>query len=95
MLGVGLDVSEPMLEQARERFGGIAQVELLAHDLADPLPAVGRFDAVVSSFAIHHLEHERKRSLYGEVFSLLAPGGVFCNLEHVASATRSLASALL
>ena len=90
MLGVGLDVSEPMLEQARERFGGIAQVELLAHDLADPLPAVGRFDAVVSSFAIHHLEHERKRSLYGEVFSLLAPGGVFCNLEHVASATDRL-----
>ncbi|MGH2919771.1 MAG: class I SAM-dependent methyltransferase [Solirubrobacteraceae bacterium] len=90
MLGVGLDFSELMLDTARERFAGDERIELVAHDLCEPLPAVGRFDAVVSSMAIHHLEHERKRSLYGEVFDLLEPGGVFANFEHVASPTRRL-----
>ncbi len=90
MLGVGLDFSVLMLDAARKRFGDDARVELVKHDLAEPLPALGRFDAVVSSMAIHHLEHERKRSLYREVFHLLKPGGVFANFEHVASATQRL-----
>jgi tRNA (cmo5U34)-methyltransferase len=93
LLGVGLDFSELMLAAARARLAGDDQVELVKHDLAEPLPALGRFDAVVFSMAIHHLEHERKRSLYGEVFDLLNPGGVFANFEHVASATDRLHAA--
>jgi tRNA (cmo5U34)-methyltransferase len=88
--GVALDLSELMLEAARKRFAGDERVELVKHDLAEPLPAIGRFDAVVSSMAIHHLEHERKRSLYGEIFDVLEPGGVFANFEHVASPTHRL-----
>ena len=90
MVGVGLDFSELMLAAARERFAGDERMELVDHDLAEPLPELGRFDAVVSSMAIHHLEHERKRSLYGEIFDLLEPGGIFANFEHVASPTRRL-----
>ncbi len=87
---VGVDCSEAMLAAARERFVGDDRIELVEHDLVDPLPELGRFDVVVSSMAIHHLEHKRKRSLYAEVFELLEPGGVFANFEHVASPTRRL-----
>jgi tRNA (cmo5U34)-methyltransferase len=90
MRGVGVDFSELMLGEARGRFVDDVCVEFVRHDMAETLPAFGRFDAVVSSLAIHHLEDERKRSLYGEVFDLLEPGGVFANFEHVASPTRHL-----
>lgn len=83
--GVALDFSRPMLERLRTRFSGSSRVAIVTHDLERPLPALGRFDAVVSSFAIHHLVHERKRQLYGEIWNILSAGGVFCNLEHVAS----------
>lgn len=86
--GVALDFSPPMLDQLRHRFGPMARAEIVHHNLEFPLPPLGTFDAVVSSFAIHHLVHERKRQLYEEIWEVLEAGGVFCNLEHVASASR-------
>ena len=89
--GVGVDFSAEMLERARARFAPDPAVQIVEHDLDEPLPpSLGRFDLVVSSFAIHHCVHERKRTLYEEVFGLLEPGGMFANLEHVASATPAL-----
>jgi SAM-dependent methyltransferase len=88
--GVGVDVAAPMLAAAREVFDSDERITLVEHDLCEPLPPLGAFDLVVSSFAIHHLEHERKRSLLGEILDLLEPGGVFANLEHVASPSRRI-----
>jgi SAM-dependent methyltransferase len=88
---VAADFSAEMLGRVRERFAATPQVTVVEHDLDAPLdPAWGTFDAVVSAFAIHHVADRRKRALYGEVFDRLRPGGVFLNLEHVASPTDRL-----
>jgi SAM-dependent methyltransferase len=89
-----LDHSEPMLERARAAMKDFADRCTLLHgDLADSLPSLTRgvapdgFDLVVSGYAIHHLPHLRKRALYEEIHALLQSGGLFVNVEHVASAT--------
>lgn len=87
---VGLDNSQPMIERARDRFRDDARVRIDEHDLRSPLPQLGEVDVIVSGFAIHHLAHDRKRSLFREVASNLRPGGVFANLEVVQCATPEL-----
>ncbi|WP_349880315.1 class I SAM-dependent methyltransferase [Micromonospora sp. HUAS YX12] len=58
-------------------------------DLVGPLPA-GRYDAVVSALAIHHLDDSGKRALYRRAADALVPGGVFVNAEQVAGPTPAL-----
>jgi tRNA (cmo5U34)-methyltransferase len=82
---VGLDFSPTMLDAMRNAIGNDACVTIIEHDFDNKLPRMVPFDAVISGFAIHHLVHDRKRALYGEILEALTPGGVFCNLEHVAS----------
>jgi tRNA (cmo5U34)-methyltransferase len=94
--GVALDFSETMLNAARVRFRSYKRIKVVEHDLRLKLPSsLGTFDAIVSSFAIHHCSHTRKRQLYREVFEHLTPGGIFCNLERVASPTAALHRAFL
>lgn len=87
---VAVDRSPPMLDRAREQFGADGRVEVRVWDLADDLSPLGEFDLIVSGFAIHHLEDDRKQALFGEVARQLRPGGVFANLEIVASSTPVL-----
>jgi tRNA (cmo5U34)-methyltransferase len=85
--GLFVDFSDHMIEAARKKADG-SRSSFVVQDLAasqwtkaveDQAP----FDLVISGLAIHHLPDERKRQLYKEIFDLLAPGGLFLNLEHV------------
>jgi len=88
---IAVDFSPPMLDRARERFadrpnvtvveGDLAERGLMSRLIAEPV------DVVISSFAIHHLQRPDQQALYAEVCDVLAPGGVFVNIEHVASAS--------
>jgi len=45
------------------------------------------FDVIVSGYSIHHQPDARKKEVYTELYDLLTPGGIFLNIEHVASRT--------
>lgn len=91
--GVFLDFSETMLAAARNALGSdlsrhrTVAADFGASDWVAAVEADAPFDVIVSGFSIHHQSDDRKRALYGELFGLLRPGGIFLNLEHVASAS--------
>ncbi len=92
-----VDFSQPMVDRALERFAHSAyDVNLLVEDFSGPgwvasVRPHAPFDVVVSGYAIHHQSDGRKREIYGEIFELLSPGGIFLNMEHVSSATPWIA----
>jgi tRNA (cmo5U34)-methyltransferase len=83
-----LDGSDAMLTEATQTLGQLVSAVHVA-DMNGPLPP-GPFDAVISALAIHHLEHPDKQDLYGRIFAVLRPGGMFVNAEQVAGPTAEL-----
>jgi ubiquinone/menaquinone biosynthesis C-methylase UbiE len=88
--GVFLDFSKPMIEAAKSKLAGkYPKLTFVAQDYGLPewvhsVQPYAPFDAIVSGYSIHHQPDQRKREIYEEIFSLLKPGGVFLNIEHVA-----------
>ncbi len=90
-----VDFSQPMLDSAKKNLEQYEQTQIKKLDYASPnwleaLPAGVRFDVIVSGFSIHHQPDSRKKTLYQEIYELMSEGGLFLNLEHVASSTPAL-----
>jgi tRNA (cmo5U34)-methyltransferase len=87
-VGVLVDFSQPMLARAAVNLAGYPERwQTVTGDLnrpswRDALPG-GRYDAIVSGLAIHHLPPERKPALFAEILELLEPGGMFVNMDYV------------
>jgi tRNA (cmo5U34)-methyltransferase len=82
-----VDIAPNMVRACRarlERFGervtcGVGDI---AHDSFG-----GRYDAIVSGLAIHHLDDVEKRALYVRIHDALVPGGVFATRDVVLGET--------
>lgn len=91
-----LDFSDPMLDAARDRLGRSDRATIIKADFTNSewmfsLGNYPAFDLVVSRLSIHHQTNIRKKQLYREIYDLLSIGGIFLNLEQVASSTAEIA----
>ena len=89
------DGSDEMLKLARQRLASYgervsyAQADFGAENWTVNLPS--DLDAVVSARAIHNLRQLKLIGpVYGRIYELLRPGGVFLNIERVNFATPAL-----
>jgi SAM-dependent methyltransferase len=82
-----------MVEAATRKLAPLAgrarvvQADFATGSWLDEVEPEHDYSLVVSGYAIHHQTDQRKHELYREIFALLAPGGMFLNMEHVASST--------
>jgi len=81
-----MDISENMLEVAKERFSGRNGISYRPIDYRTRSLG-GPYDLICSALSIHHLENNEKRDLYGRIYSALNAGGVFLNAEQVEGET--------
>ncbi len=81
-----LDISEKMLAVARERFRNRENVFFRSGDYSRA-DLGGPYDLVCSALSIHHLDSHDKCRLFGRVYHVLVPGGLFVNADQAEGET--------
>lgn len=77
-----IDISEKMLDMAKDRFKGNSNVKYIAADYSK-YDFAEKYDMVVSALSIHHLKDEEKKELYKKSYSILNENGIFINADQV------------
>lgn len=77
-----VDIADGMLEVAKERFKGRDNINFKVEDYRNGING-GKYDAIISSMSIHHLDSNEKKRLYKNIFNSLKEGGVFVNADQV------------
>lgn len=77
-----IDISEKMLDIAKDRFRGNLNVEFIVADYSK-ISFIKKYDMVVSALSIHHLEDKEKKDIYKKSYSLLKQNGIIINADQV------------
>ncbi|KGK88365.1 methyltransferase [Desulfosporosinus sp. HMP52] len=86
-----IDLSEKMLEAAKERFKDNPNFTYIIDDYTI-YKFDKKFDVVISSLSIHHLSGDEKKQLYHNIYSILNKDGVFINADQVLGGTPFIES---
>lgn len=85
---IAADFSEPMLQAARKHLSGFrGRVEFQQLDITQTgfLDSVrGLFDVVLCVQTMHHFDPETLLGIHRQVLPVLAPSGIFLNIDRVA-----------
>lgn len=85
-----IDISSDMLQIAKERLKSYPKVTFTQADINDIKIEHCKYDAVVSSLAIHHLADTDKKNIYRKIFHGLKAGGIFIHAEQVLASNEHL-----
>ncbi len=78
---LGLEISEEMLKQFRERTKDIPNIDVLEQRIDIPFELDEKYDKALISFVIHGFPHEVRKQIIRNVFNNLKPGGYFNILD--------------
>jgi tRNA (cmo5U34)-methyltransferase len=84
-----IDISNDMLEIAKERFGGLNNFEFIEENYVENIP-VKNCDLICSALSIHHFENNDKIKLYKNVFKTLDNEGCFINLDQFTGTSEKI-----
>jgi len=79
---VGVDISQEMLRQARQRCRAYPQVTFLNRRIEELLPFREEFDKAFIYFTLHGFEDEDKGRVIANAHRALKPGGIFWILDY-------------
>lgn len=73
-----LDVSEPLIDIAYQRYADIPNVEFQVADITKPFPVGGQsMDVVYARLSLHYFDHFTTMRVFGEIAWVLKQGGLF------------------
>jgi len=87
---VGVDVSEPMLEKAKERFKDDSRVTILNHDMTKGVPS-GHYDVITSVLTLQFIPINYRQQIIQSIYNNLSPcHGCFIFVEKVLGSSAYL-----